>query len=210
VLRVDEGELPALVARAGVAEAAAAAVGTWLDVLVKWNARIDLTAARSAAELVDLMVADAAVLAGALDAGARVVDVGTGAGAPGLGLALLRPDLSVTLVEPLGKRVAFLRTVLGTVKRADVTVVSGRGEAVAVEVERGARAPFDAAMARATLPPPAWLALGGRLVRPGGAVFVLLAQADEPAAAGLTHAATTEYAWPLTGAARRLSRFERV
>ena len=61
------------------------------------------------------MLADALRPRAAHPRGARVVDVGTGAGAPGLALALLRPDLRVTLVEPLGKRAAFLRTVLGAV-----------------------------------------------------------------------------------------------
>jgi 16S rRNA (guanine527-N7)-methyltransferase len=88
---------------------------TWLERLKEWNARIDLTAARSDDELVDLMVADALVLAPHIPADARLIDVGSGAGAPGLALALLRPDLGVTLVEPVGKRSAFLRTVVGEV-----------------------------------------------------------------------------------------------
>src|SRR5437870_4377425 len=85
------------------------ALRRWLDLLVTWNARIDLTAARSEAELVDLMVADAVVLAARVPSQARVVDVGSGAGGPGLALAVLRSDLAVTLVEPLAKRVSFLR-----------------------------------------------------------------------------------------------------
>jgi 16S rRNA G527 N7-methylase RsmG len=96
-----------------VREEARAALLDWLDGIVEWNARIDLTAARSDDELVDLMVADALVLSRHVAEAARVVDVGSGAGAPGLALAILRPDLDVTLVEPLDKRVAFLRTSIG-------------------------------------------------------------------------------------------------
>src|SRR5579859_2669444 len=99
-----------------------AAVQTWLELLQQWNERTDLTAARSPEELVDLMLADALVLAGRLESGARIVDIGTGAGAPGLALALLRPDLRTTLVESSSKRVSFLRTVLGSVRRTDVVV----------------------------------------------------------------------------------------
>src|SRR5687768_10920692 len=71
----------------------------FLDLVVTWNARTDLTAARSADELVDLFVADAAVLAASAPAsdGETWLDVGSGAGAPGLPLALLRPELQVTL-----------------------------------------------------------------------------------------------------------------
>lgn len=173
------------------------AIGTWLDRLEEWNARIDLTAARSREELVDLMLADALVLAAHVPRGVRVVDVGTGAGAPGLALAFARDDLQVTLVEPMGKRVSFLRTVVGAVGRADVRIERGRGEALA---GRGA---FDVAVSRATLPPAAWLGLGTDLVVPGGRVWALLANDAPP-----THprAALVEeygYAWPLTSAKRR-------
>ena len=121
------------------------------------------------------MVADALVLAPRLPQGARVVDVGTGAGRPGLALALLRPDLRVTLVEPLAKRTAFLRTVLGAVGRVDITIERARGEALA-----GRRA-WDVAVSRATLAPAAWLDVGASLAAPGGDVWVLLAKDGPPA-----------------------------
>jgi 16S rRNA (guanine527-N7)-methyltransferase len=108
--------------------AARTAIETWIGLLCEWNARIDLTAARSGPELVDLMLADAMVLGPRIAHGARVVDVGTGAGAPGLAIALARPDVSVTLCEPLAKRTSFLRTVLGTVGRSDVRIERARGE----------------------------------------------------------------------------------
>lgn len=176
----------------------------WLDAIASWNARIDLTAARSEGELVDLMVADAIVLAQATPQGARVVDVGTGAGAPGLGLALLRPDLELTLVEPLQKRVAFLRTVIGTLGAKNVTVLRDRGEKLA---DRGER--FEVALARATLPPPEWLALGARLVHPEGSVWVLLAREPEPSLEGWKRVEEHAYRWPHTGVERRCVRYER-
>src|SRR5258706_6321931 len=95
---------------AAVDEEAAARIVTWLDLVATWNAKVDLTAARSPEELVDLMLADALVLARHKPPGRNVVDVGSGAGGPGLALHFARPDLSLTLVEPLQKRVSFLRT----------------------------------------------------------------------------------------------------
>jgi len=179
-------------------------LGAWLDKLVDWNARVDLTAARGADELVDLMLADAMVLSSRVPHGARVVDVGTGAGAPGLALAILRPDLRVTLVEPLGKRGAFLRTVLGGLGRLDVKLEGKSGEAVA-----GAPgAAWDVALARATLPPLAWLALARRLVAEGGSAWVFLAREPAPAFAGMTEVESIDYAWPLTKASRRLVRYQ--
>jgi 16S rRNA (guanine527-N7)-methyltransferase len=182
-------------------ETARAALAAWLERLEEWNARMDLTAARSAEELVDLMVADALVLAPRIEEKARVVDVGTGAGAPGLALALARPDLRVTLVEPLGKRAAFLRTVLGETGRVDVALERARGEAVA-----GRRA-WDVAVSRATLPPPAWLELAVTLAAPGGHAWVLLAKDEAPAHPRARVVDDVAYTWPLTGAARRAVRY---
>jgi 16S rRNA (guanine527-N7)-methyltransferase len=129
--------------------------------------------------------------------GARVVDVGTGAGAPGLALALLRPDLRVTLAEPLGKRASFLRTVVGAVGRADVSIERARGEALS-----GRRA-WDVAVSRATLSPPDWLKLGTTLAAPGGVVWVLLAKEEAPSHPHAVVETDLSYAWPLSGAARR-------
>jgi 16S rRNA (guanine527-N7)-methyltransferase len=150
------------------------AFSTYLDLLKTWNARLDLTAAKTDETMMDLLVTDAQILAEHVAKDARIVDVGSGAGAPGLPLAILRPDLHMTLVEPLGKRTAFLRTVIGSLGRTDVTIVQARGESL----EEGT---FDEAVSRATLPPAEWLALGLRLVRPQGRVWILLAREDPPA-----------------------------
>ncbi len=173
------------------------AIVLWLERLEEWNARIDLTAARSREELVDLMLADGLVLAPRIPPGGRVIDVGTGAGAPGLALALLRSDLRVTLVEPLAKRTSFLRTVLGALGRADVAIERARGEALA-----GRRA-WDVAISRATLAPAPWLDMGASLAAPGGAVWVLLAKDGPPAHPRAALEDDYSYTWPLTGAERR-------
>jgi 16S rRNA (guanine527-N7)-methyltransferase len=180
-----------------VSAGALESIEKWLERLQEWNARIDLTAARSPSELVDLMVADALVLSARIPSGGRLVDVGTGAGAPGLALALLRPDIAVTLVEPLGKRVSFLRTVIGLLERTDIVLEHIRGEALA-----GRRA-WDAAISRATLDPAAWLELGVSLVRPEGGVWALLARDAPPASSLATMEDDFTYVWPLTGAERR-------
>lgn len=193
---------------AEVSDAARRALAGWLEGLVEWNARIDLTAARTDDELVDLMVADALLLARHVPRGARFVDVGVGAGAPGLALAIARPDLDATLVEPLDKRVAFLRRSIGALAGAGPgarlpAVVRGRAEALVREGRT-----FDVAISRATLPPPEWLALGAKL-SPSGEVWVLLAQGAPPALEGMRVADDLAYTWPLTGAARRALRFVR-
>ena len=186
----------------------------WLDALAEWNAKIDLTAAKDPRALVWLMLADAMLLARAVPQGSAVIDVGTGAGAPGLALALLRPDLRVTLCEPLGKRAAFLRSAIGALGRTDVTLEPKRVDVVRSrrpasggsggQLERGR---FDVAISRATFSPSEWLAAGKDLARPGGSVWVFLAQDAPPESAGCTQAETLSYVDGATGASKRLVRY---
>ena len=175
------------------------ALTCWLEQLVRWNMKIDLTAATSGAQLVDLCVADALVLSKSIDRGQEVVDVGTGAGGPGLALALVRPDLRLTLVEPQKKRVAFLRSVIGLVQGSagcTAQVIAERAESLVPHR-------FDCAIARAVLDPAAWLDLGTRLVRRGGRVAVLLTQSQVFRPAPTCEASVT-YTWPLQSLTRRL------
>ncbi len=168
-----------------------------LDQVAIWNRKVDLTAARSPEELVDLYLADALVLASSTS-DTDWVDVGSGGGAPGVSLALLRPDLTLALVEPRAKRVAFLRNALSVLDMSTTRVVRGRSE----DLESGT---FAVAVSRATLPPPAWLEEGTRLAR--HAVWVLLAQSEPPARAGWRKDLDVHYHWPLTGVARRAVRY---
>ena len=195
----DEVALHARAAGSQVAPDAAAKLARWLGQLVEWNARIDLTAARSDSELLDLTLVDALVLARHIEPSATVVDVGTGAGAPGLALAVVRPDLRVTLVEPLAKRVAFLRSVLAAIDREDVGVLRMKAEEL--------RTRWDVAIARATFPPAEWLDRGAELVVDGGSVWILLAQGEPPSHSGAEIVQDIPYAWPGTDAPRRAVRY---
>jgi len=153
-----------------------AALSSYAESLLRWNARINLTAARSIDVLVNEHFPDAFALARRLEQPTRAIDVGSGGGLPAIPLALLRPGLTLDLCEPIAKKAAFLRTAvreLGLGGRASVRVA--RGESVAREIEAGGFHPFDVAFSRATLAPQKWLALGARLVSPGGRVFVLAA-----------------------------------
>ncbi|HET9932196.1 MAG TPA: RsmG family class I SAM-dependent methyltransferase [Polyangiaceae bacterium] len=175
----------------------------WTTRVLEWNQRIDLTAARSHDELVDLLVADAAAIAmvGAGRLSGAWVDVGSGAGGPGLGLALLVPESSLTLVEPKAKRVAFLRSVLGELAVSRVRVQRARSD----ELPSGT---FDGALSRATFSPGEWLKEGARLARTH--VWVLLAQAEAPPATEFRPVLDHRYVWPLTGAERRLVLYVRA
>ena len=153
-------------------DAQVGALASYADALLRWNARINLTAARGVDQLIAEHFPDAFALARKLEQPARVIDVGSGGGLPAIPLALLRPDLSIVLVEPIAKKAAFLRTALrelGLGARASVRIA--RGETIARETPRA----FDVAISRATLAPDKWLPLAARLVRSGGRIFALTA-----------------------------------
>lgn len=114
-------------------------------------------------------ILNCAVLGEVVDQGARVVDVGSGAGLPGIPLAIARPDLTVVLVEPLLRRTTFLGEV---VKDLDlpVTVVRGRAEQPGVIREVGGA---DYVTSRAVAPLEKLLGWSLPLVREGGKMVAL-------------------------------------
>jgi 16S rRNA (guanine527-N7)-methyltransferase len=173
-------------------------LSSYLDLVVAWNAKLDLTAARTEDELCDLFVADAALIARHSTDTGSWVDVGSGAGAPGLPLSILLPGTEWTLVEPQQKRVAFLRTVIGTLGSNQVRVQRARSDALG-------DASFDVAVSRATLSPEEWSSEARRIARQS--FWVLLARADIPSHDGALLELDESYAWPLTGALRRALRF---
>lgn len=148
-------------------EPEAAALLRFGALLMEWNAHINLTGAKTVEALIDEHLPDAFALASVLDVPARVVDVGSGGGLPAIPLAILRPTLDLTLVEPLSKKVAFLRTAVRELGLAPHVRVEPR------HAEDLGPASFDVAMSRATFPPPAWVRLASGLVRPGGRILVL-------------------------------------
>jgi 16S rRNA (guanine527-N7)-methyltransferase len=172
---------------------------TWLDLVVAWSERVDLTAARDVETLADLLLADAALLASTQLTGA-VIDVGSGVGAPAIPLAILSPATTLTLVEPRERRAAFLRTSCGSLERPDIRLLRKRS----MEVEAGIA---ELAISRATLPPPIWLREGARLAR--RAVWVLLGQDDPPTLSSWHADLDLSYEWPLTGGRRRAVRYLR-
>lgn len=148
------------------------------ELLLRWSSQINLTGARSLEALVESHFVDAFALASWLADSLRVIDVGSGGGLPALPLALLRPQLDIRLCEPIAKKGAFLRTAIRELGLAGrVRLDARRGE----EIAAVGGAVFDVAISRATLAPEAWLALGRRLARAGGRVFVLTTPAQAPA-----------------------------
>jgi 16S rRNA (guanine527-N7)-methyltransferase len=104
-----------------VGAAAAEALAAYLDLLAAWSRRINLTGARSPEARVDVLVTTILPALPHLDPG-PLLDVGSGNGSPGLVLSLLRPGERAVLLEPRGKRWAFLREAARAAGRPDVEI----------------------------------------------------------------------------------------
>jgi 16S rRNA (guanine527-N7)-methyltransferase len=115
-------------------------------------------------------VLNSAAVAEAVPADARVVDVGSGAGLPGIPLALARPDLRLTLVEPMARRVEFLEEVVAELG-VDWRVVRGRAEERSVVTAVG---PVDVVTARAVAALPRLVGWSRGLLRPGARLVALV------------------------------------
>jgi 16S rRNA (guanine527-N7)-methyltransferase len=131
------------------------------DDLIRWSQRMNLTALTTPAQIVQQGFLDSLACAPLLPRTCgRVIDIGSGAGFPSIPLALVRPDLDFTLVEPSRKKVSFLRHVTRQLKLTLVQVQLSRAEALSGAPEM--HETFDAALARAVAP----LTEIGRLVLP--------------------------------------------
>jgi 16S rRNA (guanine527-N7)-methyltransferase len=103
----------------------------YLDLLLKWNARINLTAVRSPQEIVTRHFGESFFVASRLlpaTESISVIDLGSGAGFPGLPLAMFAPSASVTLIESNTKKAAFLNEVIAMLKLKNVVALRQRGE----------------------------------------------------------------------------------
>jgi 16S rRNA (guanine527-N7)-methyltransferase len=113
---------------------------------------------------------NSAVIAELLPQNCRVVDVGSGAGLPGIPLAIARPDLNLTLLEPMARRVAWLDEVVETLGLSSVTVVRGRAEEASV---REQLSDVDVVTARAVAPLERLARWCLPLLKPGGQLVAL-------------------------------------
>ncbi len=119
---------------------------TYLEVLLRWNQRINLTAVQEPEECVTRHFGESLSLAKWFTLRGRLLDVGSGAGFPGLALKILAPELAVTLLEPVAKKRAFLKEV----KRAcEFDLVEVRGERLEDYLRVPLRPLFEFATARA-------------------------------------------------------------
>jgi 16S rRNA (guanine527-N7)-methyltransferase len=118
-----------------------ARISTYIDLLVRWNARVNLTAIRQPQEIVtrhfgeSLFAARHLFPAESVPPASRLIDVGSGAGFPGLAIKLWAADLHVTLIESNHKKAAFLREAIRTLTLTNVDVFSSRAKEFSAQAE---------------------------------------------------------------------------
>jgi 16S rRNA (guanine527-N7)-methyltransferase len=125
--------------------AAAVQIGSYVDILTSKGMDRGLLGPRESDRVWERHILNSAALADLIAVGSSVIDVGSGAGLPGIPLAILRPDLRITLLEPLLRRSTFLVETLGDLDLAErVSVVRARAE--------DHRSRYDVVVARAVAP----------------------------------------------------------
>lgn len=141
----------------------------YAEVLSNAGVERGLLGPREVGRIWDRHILNSAALAELLDRGERIIDIGSGAGLPGIPLAIARPDLSVVLLEPLLRRSEFLNEVVNELGLA-VEVVRGRAEEPGVRNRFGER---DAAVSRAVASLDKLTNWSLPLLRPGGRMLAI-------------------------------------
>lgn len=158
----------------GLSDGQLAQFARYADLLMEWNAhRLNLTRIVTPQGIAVKHFLDSLAVLHAVDVppGAQVIDVGTGAGLPGLALKIARPDLAVTLLDSTAKKLAFCQAVCDALGLANVQIVHARAEAAAKQAAWAGQ--FDVAVARAVAPLDVLLPWLTPFVRTGGRVVAL-------------------------------------
>ena len=137
----------------------------YIALLEKWNRAFNLTSVRTAEQMVVRHLLDSLSIAPWVGSESPVLDVGTGAGLPGLPLAIVRPEQSFVLMDSNGKKTRFVRQAVRELELANVEVVQARA------AQYGKTAPL--VVARALAPLPALVEETAALVAPGGRLLAM-------------------------------------
>jgi 16S rRNA (guanine527-N7)-methyltransferase len=156
----------------------------YLDLLLKWNRKINLTSIRSPKEAVTRHFGESLFLARLIWLDGPLLDIGSGAGFPGLALKIAFPELRVTLLEPVAKKRAFLKEVARACEFGGVEVRAERLEDFAAQPAAAAK--FEAATCRAVGDLPALIPLAARCLKDRGLACLWLTDTQAAVARSLS------------------------
>ena len=157
----------------------------YAQILKSWGIERGLIGPKEGDRIWERHIANCIPVTTLIPEGVKVVDIGSGAGLPGIVIALARPDLHLTLIEPLQRRVDFLNEVI-TLLDLPITVIRGKSESV--------KKSFEVVTARAVAPLPKLLNISWHLVKNQGALLAMKgesAQSEIDATEAKKHSITT-------------------
>jgi 16S rRNA (guanine527-N7)-methyltransferase len=182
------------------------------DRLTAWNRKVNLTAITKPAEMAEKHFLDSLVLLPALEGRSTLLDIGSGAGLPGMAVACARPELLVTCCDSVGKKMAFVKALsaeLGLKVRGLPVRATG-------DPARDGLPISDVVVSRALADPDRWMALGAPYVAPGGLLLAMLGKGAERshleslgAAHGFELLGVDQFELPFSHAARAVVRWGR-
>ncbi len=149
-------------------------VVAYLELLLRWNEKINLTSIRDPADCVRRHFGESLYLGRCVELSGKLLDIGSGAGFPGLCLKILFPELAVTLLDPVAKKRGFLKEAARVCGMGGVEVRRERLEEFVDAA--GAAESYDSATARAVGNLPELILLASRCLKPGGQLFLWLSR----------------------------------
>jgi 16S rRNA (guanine527-N7)-methyltransferase len=167
-------------------------ISTYIDILLRWNARINLTAIRNEEEIVTRHFGESFFIARQLfpsaerSSASRLADLGSGAGFPGIPIKLWAPSMALTLIESNHKKATFLREVARVLMLTDIDIQNVRAETLPP-------AAFDVATLRAVERFAEILPVAARLLAPGGRLALLIGASQ----AAIARSILPTFAWDL-------------
>lgn len=154
---------------------AAGQFAVYAEELVQWNRRINLTAITDPLEIAVKHFLDSAAAAPWIPAGSRVLDIGSGPGFPGMVLKILQPDLDVSLIEAVRKKISFQRHVIRTIGLSGIQALHGRAEDMAGTDPNA----FDVVICRALTDLAGFFQMARPLLAPGGMAVAMKGRLEE-------------------------------
>jgi 16S rRNA (guanine527-N7)-methyltransferase len=147
------------------------AFSLYLSELVKWNQKINLTAVRTEKGIILKHFLDSLSPCPYLPTGGRLLDIGSGAGFPGIPIKIVRPSLEVTLIDSVQKKVTFQRHILRALGLRETETVHGRAQDPVIQERLAER--FNAVISRAFSDTETFLSLSHPFLEPGGLALAM-------------------------------------
>ena len=183
----------------------------YLEELLRWNAKVNLTAIRGAEEAVELHLLDSLAVLPEVGGARSLLDVGAGGGLPGIPLKIARPQMELALADAVAKKVGFLKAAVAVLGLAGARAMHVRAEG---DPEREGLPRAEVVICRAFLDLEQWAVLSRKYVVPGGRAIAMLGKAPAvdlqalAARAGFSAATLRAYALPFSKAERHVAAFE--